>query len=364
MYGHFSYLDFIKGFQNHLDIITNHRIQSYQSNYSSRNILRHEWNENKYTNELPAAILTINPVYSSNDYGKRNVVNNLSDDQILLSRNNTKDESIYVRLEETMLNVGLRINVYESLQTLDFLKIFTDAFPINRWHYPYEYDEYVEIERTAVNWDFENEDIENVLRRTERSTGKLFYMSKYKNQPMFQLNTLDSEVDNDTMRHAITANFQVKLYLPDSMVLKDTKSLKDIVPVMDILNDHTEPKTPIYTEVNDVNQYIDEVVKTSILVNPNQINKAAKTFIIDKEKAEKLGITETNYNNNHPKSLLFIDTDNYKLQSDKELLTIKLENPENVGNNFVYDIANYSDDLDILDFSDRTLITISVFGDR
>jgi len=98
------------------------------------------------------------------------------------------------------------------------------------------------------------------------------------------------------------------------------------------------------------------------LLPKSAINKPEKKIVIKREIADKLNLLAIP----QPKALVFVDSDNSKLQANKTLLniTLKEENKTETQDKVIYDVTEYSDDLNILEMGDNTLITISVFGER
>jgi len=362
MYAHFSINNFFHGVIDYLKIISADQIMNYETNYSNRNILRNRLNNVKYNQDLPAAILTLTNNLSSNNNNLkfRFPASNDNHEETLIAYNLTKNEKIYTHIKEETFTLGIRINVHNAYQTVDFINIFTDNLPMARWYYPFEYTDKIEIGRLTSlnNWDFDNDDIENVVYSQERTTGKFLYFANYITTPMFRFNSIDSEIDYDIGRYSVVANFEVKMMLPHNIVITDKHEIRDIIPIINI-EKQNDKNTTSYREVNDIDQYIDDARKEAILINKKQFNLDLMEVQVEKEILDNL--TENDLNK---KMIIFVDSDHTKL-TDKQQIALRIE-PElitEVENIYKIDISKWN--IDLLKFSilDRSnmLITLSVF---
>ena len=358
MYAHFSYVQAFNGLQDYLKKLSRNAIQSYEFNYANRSILRHNINNSNYVKELPAAIITVTPNHQSNNQTLHNIGNSsiYSDEHLLLARNNTNGEDSFAYMKKTTFSIQIQINVNSSTQTVSFADMFYDNLPMNRYFYPYSYTDFVEISRQTLHWDWTKDDIENTVTKVEKTTGKTFHMAKVVTEPLIRLNSLNTDIDNDSMRYGIQVSLDMEFWIPATTIIKRYHIVKDIVPVIDITNEKLSDN-PMYTEINNINALIDDSVKRSILINKTQIDLENKTFAIETEKVKSLNLLEQDVDK-FRKTLLFIDTNNNV--TDKESLIIKLSPGQIKDDKIIFSLKT-SQDIKEIKISDQSLIVLSTF---
>jgi hypothetical protein len=177
------------------------------------------------------------------------------------------------------------------------------------------------------------------------------------------MNSVDVEQDYDSGRYSVLVNFEVKLALPHNIVITDVYEIKDIIPIINIENQVDENKT-IFTEINDIDQFIDENKKQSILINPKQLDFTNIQIVISKEEMEKVGISETDINGTFPKTILFVDSD-YSKTKEKTQYAFRIQSSfiTEDGDNYIINLSQWQEELNKLnhDQTNKMLVILNRF---
>ena len=345
---------------DYLSTITNNQIKDFETNYSNKQLLQHKINESDYQKELPAAILTLTPNNPSNNENLKfkRVGDGVNNEEIIIGDNKTKKQQIFTHIKFEQFSLQVRINCHDAFQTVSFMDAFTDVMPLHRWYYPFEYYDYVEVSRltSKYEWDWLKDDVENIIEQVEKTSGKRLRFAKLHTEPLIRMNSVDHEVDYDQGRFSINANFDIRLPLPYSMMITNFREIKEIIPIVSVQSQRDE-NANLFREVDGINMYVDDSTRLSVMVNPKLLDCDNYTLKLTTDEANQIGLLNTPF----PKTIIHLDSNNMVV--DKFQLNMVMKKFKKVDDGVVFDLKDYSSDLDRYKMakSNNQLIIVNTF---
>ena len=265
MQTHNYYVDFLKAFNAFIQKVFYQKpIQKIEYNIGSKTLLKHKlYNNENY--EYPNAIIDLQDIriaegvssISRNAYG---LIPSL--ETSVPAINYTKMEKIVVDTQRYLLNFNIQINVESNADLFNFYHALTNSMPLNFTFVDFKYYYFVNITDIVSNWDFENEDVNNIIKMpdpTERD--KIKYFTAIPVQPQLEIESINRNEDKENNRYYITFNVLAATQIPTQIYGTGHDLIKRIIINIDF-NDPTQ--YPILLDI-DENNY--KRVKNSIKLN-------------------------------------------------------------------------------------------------
>jgi hypothetical protein len=211
---------------------------------------------------------------------------------ILLCENKTRQENIVLDRRFIRVNFNVIINVEDIAMMLNIYDLFISQTPQNFIFYDYEYYNYIDVTEMTREWDFENDDLENVFIMadpTYRYEDRMF--ASVLNSPFFKINSITHQTDKDMQMHSVQLSIEGYLEVPNVLVFDSYTFIESIEVVIDTVFKY--PQTyPVLIDIPE-NFLVNKNIRRGIILSPDN-------FIFDTDDSN----TEQN-----PESYLMVKAD-------------------------------------------------------
>jgi len=264
------YGDFLRSFKVFLDRVTGNTLNKIEWNYGAKPLEYYYMMNGHESFEYPVALIDIQDLQPVDGVGPiaRNAGMQIhfSAHQQLLSENKTRLEKI--TLDKRWINMifTVTINTEDVTALLNYHDLFITTMPLNFMFYDYKYYTYIEVTPFVVDWDFTNDDIENVFIRMDptfrytadrhynesihpnfetqerdRIAGRDMdpiregerYFSQVKFEPILKIQSVTKQTDKENQQHSLTISFEAQLEIPNLLILEKEFLIEAIEVVID-----------------------------------------------------------------------------------------------------------------------------------
>ena len=310
------YSDFLRSFKVFLDKVTHDSLNKIEWNYGSKTL---EYNR-MYGNEsfeYPNALVEIQDIQTLNGTSSMQRSAGMrimhSVHQQLIAENKDKEQKIVLDKRWVNLMFTVTINTEDVTSLLNIHDLFMNFMPINFLFYDYNFIGSIEVTDLVADWDFDNDDIDNVFLQldptyrytsakrynqavdpgftgTERDRaagGDAYviregerYFSRVRYEPILKLNSIQNQIDKENTTQQLTLSFEAQIELPNVLIhTQDDATIESIELVIDTVTPWNQDM-PILIDIPDnyltnkniqreIGIFADAFVFPDLILDPN-----------------------------------------------------------------------------------------------
>ncbi len=280
------YGDFLRSFKVFLDKVTHQTLTKIEWNYGAKP-LEYYYMQNHESFEYPTAIVEIQDIQPLNGVSSLARSSGMrimsSVHQILACENKTLEQKVVLDKRWVNLMFTVTINTEDVTTMLNYHDLFLNHIPYNFLFYDYTFWGQLEVTNFVQDWDFDNDDTENVFLQLDptyrytadqryneavdpafhtserdreagrdldvvREGERYFSMIKYK--PILKLNSITKQTDKESQQHSITMSFEAQIELPNVLLWIKEYTIESIEIVIDTVSKHNQLQ-PILIDIPD-----------------------------------------------------------------------------------------------------------------
>jgi len=298
------YGDFLRSFKIFLDKVTKNSMNKIEWNYGSKTLEYYYMMNGGESFEYPTALIDIQdiqPVDGVSPIARNPHLNpNYSVHNIEIARNNTKNKTIILDKRWVTMMFTVTINTEDVASMLNYHNLFIGNLPMNYMFYDYTYYSYLEVTPIIGDWDYNNDDIENVFlmldptyryepdvhyketnedffksgTRSRESAGDDYpelegrrYFAMVKFEPILKMTSVQKQTDKESNLHSLTINFEAQIEIPNLLMYHQEYDIESIELVIDTVS-RNHQEYPILSDIPE-NFLTNKNISRGILLSPN-----------------------------------------------------------------------------------------------
>jgi hypothetical protein len=279
------YGDFLRSFKVFLDKVTRNTLNKIEWNYGSKPLEYYYMMNGHESFEYPVALIDIQDIQPVDGVSpiarNRNMIPNKSPHNEVIAANNTKDEIIILDKRWVNLMFNVTINTEDVASLLNYHDLFIGQLPLSYLFYDYTYITYIEVTDVIHQWDYNNDDIENIFlkmdptyryhpeyhhkesnedffttRGRDRVQGRdeyptlegQRYFAMIRLEPIIKLNSVTKQIDKEQSVQSLTLNFEARIEIPNMVIWSKDYKLESIEVVIDTVSRNTQ-EYPILIDI-------------------------------------------------------------------------------------------------------------------
>jgi len=279
------YGDFLRSFKVFLDEITRGSLNKIEWNYGAKPLEYYYMMNGHESFEYPIALVDIQDIQPVDGVGaiSRNpgLNPNFSVHNIEIAGNASKLETIILDKRWVNLLFTVTINTEDTSMLLHYHDLFMGNLPMNFHFYDYKYYGYIEVTDYVLDWDFDNDDIENVFikydptfrynpdviysesnedfmttKERDRVLGRdpypelegKRYFAMVQFEPILKFTGLQKQTDKESSVHSLTLNFEARMEIPNLLIGHIGHEIQSMEIVIDTVSKHHQDN-PILIDI-------------------------------------------------------------------------------------------------------------------
>ncbi len=275
------YSDHLRSFKVFLDKVTRGTLNKLEINYGSKTLEYYYMmdggdGKGNESFEYPNAIVDIQdiqPVDGVSPIARNAGMQiNRSPHQVTIAENYTRNESVVLDKRWVNMMLSVQINTEDVTSLLNYHDLFMGYMPLQFFFFDYKMYTYIETTPFTEHWNFESDDIYNVDIRPDQTYrykpekyyleshdhpgknfdsqardrelgGDLFtkqegyrYFSTVEMEPILKLQSMQKQIDKETMKHSLLLNFELQVEIPNVLIGQIEYIIESIELVIDTAN--------------------------------------------------------------------------------------------------------------------------------
>ncbi len=267
------YGDFLKSFKVFLDRVTRNTLNKIEWNYGAKPLEYYYMMNGHESFEFPVAMIDIQdiqPVDGVSPIARNPGMNpNYSTHNIIIAENKTREQTITLDKRWVNLLFTVTINTEDISMLLNYHDLFVGQLPMNFMFYDYKYYNYIEVTDFTKDWDYTNDEIENVFQRMDptfryhpdnvyQETNEDFFVSQdrdrilgddaypdleglryfamVQSEPILKLTSISKQTDKEQQQHSLTLNFEAQIEIPNLLIVQQEYTIESIELVIDTVS--------------------------------------------------------------------------------------------------------------------------------